>query len=173
MDIDGGFGMGIVLANSSGDTISNSLISGNGAGVDLTNTQNVTINNNNISGNSTGGVVNNSLTSASVAMAKNNWWNNATGPQNSVSNSGGGGDGVSGGVVFSPWCAEVNCGTFDWLTLNASDLPNIFTIAESYNNGWILRADDVSPPADYVTSFVKAMQNLKLRYRPAAATRWF
>ena len=162
MDIDGGFGKGIILANSSGDTISNSLISGNEAGVDLTNTQNVIINNNNISGNSTVGVVNNSLTSASSVMAKNNWWNNATGPQNAISNAAGGGDGVSAGVVFSPWCADLNCATFDYLKLDASVLPNLFTAAGSYNNGWILRADDVSPPADYLTSFVQAVQKFEV-----------
>lgn len=162
MDIDGGFGKGMVLANSSGSTISNSLISGNEVGIDLTNTQDITINNNTIIGNSTGGVVNNSLTLANLVLAKNNWWNNATGPQNSISNAAGGGDTVSDGVVFSPWCADTSCATYDWLTLNASDLPNLFTIAESYNNGWILRADDVSPPADYVTSFVTAIQKFEV-----------
>lgn len=162
MDIDGGFGKAIVLDNSSGDTISGSLISGSGIGVDLTNTQNVVISGNVIIGNSSGGVVNNSLTSASSVMAKNNWWGGASGPQNSVSNAGGSGNNVSNGAVFSPWCADANCGTFDWLRLNASDLPDLFTLAESYNNGWILRADDVSPPADYVTSFVKAMQKFQV-----------
>jgi parallel beta-helix repeat protein len=162
MNIDGGFGKGIVLANSSGDSINDCLISGNQTGIDLANTQNVTVSGNNISGNSSKGLMNNSQTLITAVTAKNNWWGDATGPQHTISNSAGSGNGISDGAIFSPWCADVACGTYDWLSLNASDLPNLFTAADIYYNGWILRADDVSPPADYQTSFVDALQKFDI-----------
>ena len=73
-------------------------IFGNGIGVDLVYT-NVSATNNSIHGNGTG-VKNSGQTPLDF---KTNWWGDASGPHNAVTNPEGGGDAVSEGVEFDPW----------------------------------------------------------------------
>ena len=58
-----------------------------------------------IQGNSVFGIAN--LTSATAVTATGNWWGDASGPKDSTGNPTGLGDGVSAGVTYGSWLAQI------------------------------------------------------------------
>ncbi len=106
-----GYPAGIVLSNSDG-TIQNNTITINDYGVLVFDTSDpVGIHNNSITDNTLYGVWSNTLTDAT-----NNWWGDATGPQDNstvpdtcgllLTNPTGTGDAVSPCVLYSPWLTK-------------------------------------------------------------------
>ncbi len=50
-------------------------------------------------------------------QASNNWWGDESGPQNTFANLCALGNAVTGDVVFSPWCSDDACSSFDEIDL--------------------------------------------------------
>ena len=86
--------------DDNGITVHNSEITENNVGVFPLNHTNVDISKNSIHDNSSFGVLSNSGT---VYDFSNNWWGDASGPQNAATNPDGKGDAVSDGITFTPW----------------------------------------------------------------------
>jgi parallel beta-helix repeat protein len=117
---------GIGVDTSLGTTITGNTISGSGdVGIEVFGS-NVVVHLNNITGYDFG-----LQTSGPNVDAENNWWGNATGPNNPDSNPSGTGVGVSNNVAFAPWLTGPFTGTGVNLT---ADVPDIVAISVSPTN---------------------------------------
>lgn len=91
--------------NSVHDNVLNPLVKPHVGGIGIespVDAANVHINNNNIYNNTPYGVNSNA---SDVVDATNNWWGDATGPEQATTNPGGLGNEVTDKVKYSPWCA--------------------------------------------------------------------
>ncbi|OGI94019.1 hypothetical protein A3A03_00670 [Candidatus Nomurabacteria bacterium RIFCSPLOWO2_01_FULL_40_18] len=90
--------------------ISNSIIKNNITGFEFwLPTTALSTSHNSIFGNLAYGVVNYSPDTNYNYNFENNWWGDASGPYNAMSNPAGLGDAVSDNVLFDPWCQNETC----------------------------------------------------------------
>ena len=76
-----------------------------------------------VDGSAYGGLIN---TSQATDVATPNWWGDASGPYNAVSNTGGTGDAVVGDVTFNPW----NTSGCSQTELSATTADPLFCVGE-------------------------------------------
>jgi len=117
-------------------TITGNEITGNDhAGVRFSETSatiagDILLNNNYLSGNTSYGIDNGTTYSIN---ATNNWWGNASGPHNAISNPSGTGDEVNANVIFSPWYIDAEKTTLSdsiTVTFNSNGGSDISSIAD-------------------------------------------
>ncbi len=76
--------------------------------------------------------------------AENNWWGDAAGPYNPVSNPGSSGDEVSDNVDYDPWCTAPDCG--------ASGIHPVVNITKGFSYSTIQGAIDEADAGDTIVA---------------------
>ncbi|MFC2092741.1 right-handed parallel beta-helix repeat-containing protein [Bacteroidota bacterium] len=124
------FGGGISCYDNCNPSIdSNYILYNSGDGIYSANSSNPVIHYNNIYGNSYNskcGVRN--IDASIIINAENNWWGNASGPYNPVTNPGGQGDTVSNYVDYTPWLLIIGIKNLQ------QGIPNSFLLYQNYPN---------------------------------------
>lgn len=134
--------------SSSNNDISDNIISGNDYGIYLLDDESTnnypgnvsgnTINANSITGNTTYGIAVEDIPAGTIVDANLNWWGDASGPYNALTNIDGTGNAVSEYVDYSPWLGEEPGGGTVTIYPNPADPASLGDAVNEASDGDII-----------------------------------